>query len=394
MSAQKVNKNNSDTVRLGFIPLIDCAPFVIAQEKGFFEQEGVRVVLSKEASWASIRDKVAFNVLDGAHMLAALPLASSIGLGTLKAPMQSAFTLSQNGNAITVSNALFESMKEFAYQEGDIKSGLALKRLIETRNKKSLRFAMVYPYSSHHYLLRDWLAQANINPDIDVKIVVVPPVNMLTYLKEDIVDGYCVGEPWNSLAMEQGIGQMVTTGYDLWGNIPEKVLGVNEHWANQYPDKHFKIIRALHSACQWIDTDNHREELLNILSQPHYLNCTVAQLKYGFVSKKPQGEVTWPLEANQIFSGTTVNEPAVNLAYWLLTQMLRWQQILPSPELNTIVSKVYLPKAYNHALKTEIDFKNLSAFELISDHWQDEAVQGRVRISKQGHLSGFYLNKA
>ncbi|ETI62491.1 CmpA/NrtA family ABC transporter substrate-binding protein [Marinomonas profundimaris] len=346
---------NNAPVRVGFIPLIDCAPFVIAQEKGFFIQEGVDVVLSKEASWASIRDKVAFNLLDGAHMLASMPIAASLGIGTIKTAMQTSFTVSHNGNGITIGNALYEQLQSFAGSSAEMRSGIALKKFIDSRDDQAepLRFAMVYPYSSHNYQLRDWLSRAGIDSDKDVQIIVVPPVKMVDSLKQGEIDGYCVGEPWNSLAVEQGVGHMLVTGYEIWGSTPEKVFGVNSAWAEKEPERHLAMIRALEKACAWVDDPKNHTELITILSHPDFLNCTVEQLVYGFGSIKPKGQFDWPMEAYQRFSGHETNKPLPSYALWIMAQMHRWQQLGKIDSLSDVAEQVYRQDLYFKALGVE-----------------------------------------
>ncbi|MDE8602418.1 CmpA/NrtA family ABC transporter substrate-binding protein [Marinomonas sp. RSW2] len=383
---------NSEPVRVGFIPLIDCAPFVIAHEKGFFIQEGVEVVLSKEASWASIRDKVAFNLLDGAHMLASMPIAASLGIGTIKTAMQTSFTVSHNGNGITISNNLYEQLQQYANSPSEIRSGVALKRYINSREPQSepLRFAMVYPYSSHNYQLRDWLSCAGIDSDKDVQIIVVPPVKMVDSLKKGEIDGYCVGEPWNSLAVAQGAGHMLVTGYEIWGSTPEKVFGVNSVWAEKNPQIHLAMIRALEKACTWVDEPENRSELLNILSHPDYLNCTMEQLIYGFGSIKPKGQFDWPMEAYQRFSGHETNKPLPSYALWIMAQMYRWQQLTQVTSLNNVAEQVYRQDLYYQALGLEVerdDSWRLSTQE--ESEWLGAVACRKIRLHPEGILKGF-----
>lgn len=384
--------SNSSSVRIGFIPLIDCAPFVIAQEKGFFKEEGVDVVLSKEASWASVRDKVAFNLLDGAHMLASMPIAASLGVGSLKTPMQTSFTVSHNGNGITIGNALYEALQSYAKTSVDIRTGVALKRFIDSREGAAtpLRFAIVYPYSSHNYQLRDWLSQANIDSDRDVQIVVVSPVKMVDALKAGDIDGYCVGEPWNSLAVEQGVGHMLVTGYEIWGSTPEKVFGVNSAWAEKNEPTHLSIIRALEEACLWVDDEANQNELLSILSHPDYLNCTVEQLIYGFSVIKPKGLFDWPMEAYQRFSGEEINKPLPSYALWIMGQMYRWQQLGQVDSLNAVAEQVYRKDLYCKALGLSTDIDDgwrLSA--TVEGKWLSDVACGNIGLHSDGILKGF-----
>lgn len=384
---------NSEPVRIGFIPLIDCAPFVIAQEKGFFIQEGVDVVLSKEASWASIRDKVAFNLLDGAHMLASMPIAASLGVGTIKTAMQTSFTVSHNGNGITIGNSLYDQLQHYAESSVDIRTGVALKKLLDARGADAapLRFAMVYPYSSHNYQLRDWLSRAGIDSDKDMQIIVVPPVKMLDSLKQGDIDGYCVGEPWNSLAVEQGIGHMLVTGYEIWGSTPEKVFGVNSVWAEQNQAVYLSIIRALEKACLWVDEPSNQTELLSILSHPDYLNCTLEQLVYGFSAIKPKGQFDWPMKAYQRFSGSDINKPLPSYALWIMAQMHRWQQLGEIQSLSKVAEQVYRQDLYNKALGFPEEGESrdwyLSAEQ--EETWLDAVAAGKIRLHPDGILAGF-----
>lgn len=383
---------NGAPVRIGFIPLIDCAPFVIAQEKGFFLDEGVNVELSKEASWASIRDKVTFNLLDGAHMLASMPIAASLGIGTIKTAMQTSFTVSHNGNGITIGNALYEQLQSVADSSTEIRTGVALKRLIDRRSPElaPLRFAIVYPYSSHNYQLRDWLSRAGIDSDRDVQIIVIPPVKMLDSLKQGGIDGYCVGEPWNSLAVEQSVGHMLVTGYEIWGSTPEKVFGVNTVWAEQNEATHLAIIRALEKACIWVDEENNQPELLNLLSHPDYLNCTVEQLRYGFSAVKPKGQFDWPMKAYQRFSGVDVNKPLPSYALWIMAQMYRWQQLPTKVSLNDVAEQVYRQDLYCKALgliEAEHIVWRLPANE--ERTWLESVASGKIGLHAEGILKGF-----
>ncbi|RBO82230.1 CmpA/NrtA family ABC transporter substrate-binding protein [Marinomonas aquiplantarum] len=392
--AIKNSLESQQTVRIGFIPLIDCAPFVIAKEKGFFAAEGVPVTLSKEASWASIRDKVTFNILQGAHMLASMPIAASLGVGTLKTAMQTSFTVSHNGNGITVGNTLYEELTQYVTQSSDIRNGAALKRYIEERAKHGqplLRFAVVYPYSSHNYQLRDWLARADIDPDEEVQIVVIPPVKMIDSLKAGDIDGYCVGEPWNSLAVEAGVGHLLVTGYEIWGSTPEKVFGVNSSWAEQNELTHLAVIRALEKACEWVDNPTNQTELLSILSHPDYLNCSVEQLVYGFSAIKPKGKFDWPMEAYQRFSGQEINRPLPSYALWIMGQMHRWHQ-LPKAEatnLNSMAKQVYRQDIYERASGDHDQEWQWHLSSSQESTWLEDIANGKVRLHPKGILKGF-----
>ena len=208
---------------LGFVPLTDCAPLVVVRDKGFFEARGLTVELSREASWATIRDKVAVEALDGAQMLAAMPLAATLGLDGLRAAMVSGLSLDLNGNSIVLSRELWAEMAPDDASPAAV--GGALARAVAARaacGSPSLRLAVTFPHSSHNYLLRYWLAASGIDPDADVRLTVVPPRRMVAHLIDGDIDGYCVGAPWGQIAVDLGIGRVALATYDVWNNHPEK----------------------------------------------------------------------------------------------------------------------------------------------------------------------------
>lgn len=249
-------------VRIGFIPLVDCAVIVAAHEMGFAERRGIRLVLSREPSWAAIRDKVAFGVLDAAHMLAPMPIAMSLGLGGQPViPMVAPLGLGRGGNAITVSPALSASM---AQQHG--LAGVVAER--RESGLPRLRLASVYPFSCHYYELRAWLAAAGVAPD-EVELLVIPPARMVENLASGLIDGFCVGEPWNLLAQAEGLGCVMATKEDIAAAAPEKVLGATRAWAETHPGMFKSLLVSLRDAAYWADA--HRPDLAAMLSQPHYV---------------------------------------------------------------------------------------------------------------------------
>ena len=196
------------TVHAGIIPLLDCAPLVVAAEFGFAEKHGLKLELSREPSWASIRDKVTIGHLDCAHMLGPMVVASTLGVGHVRTPLIAPMALGLNGNAITVSSALFDRLQDQGLDDTDALSGArALKKVIEEDRKAGrppLTFGVVFPFSTHNYELRGWLAGGGINPDFDVRLVVIPPPLMVANLDQGLIDGFCVGAPWNAVAVEAG----------------------------------------------------------------------------------------------------------------------------------------------------------------------------------------------
>lgn len=339
---------------IGFIPLTDCAPLVVAREKGLFEKHGLNVALSRESSWANIRDKVCFGVLDGAQMLAAMPLATA--LQPKCRPMVTALSLDLNGNAITVSTELYRRMSALGGEAIHDAQGSAraLKRVIEEdrlAGRPALSFAMVFPESSHNYLLRYWMASAGIDPDRDVNLVVVPPPQMVNHLREQLISGYCVGEPWNAHAVKEGIGHTLITSHDIWNNHPEKVFGVARAWADANPNTHLAVLTALLEACAWIDEPGNRREVCELLSQGRYVNTPVDVLEMSLngTYQFSAGSAPRSLPDFNVFHRYGANYPWRSHALWFLSQMVRWGQIDQPLNLARVARDVYCPEIYRQA---------------------------------------------
>lgn len=339
-------------VRLGFIPLTDCAPLVVAKENGLFAQEGLQVELSREPSWANIRDKVMFGALDGAQMLAGMPVASQLGLTALRKPLSTALSLGLNGNAVTVSRSLFTELGGSAADRTRRPiSARVLQPVIRARRAhqaKPLTFAVVYPVSSHNYELRYWLAAGGIDPERDVRILVIPPPQMVSQLRAGLIDGFCVGEPWNSVAVRGGHGHVLVTSHQLWGHKPEKVLGVTEEWAARNPEVHRKLVRALMRAGAWLDEADHSQEAAALLARPEYVGTPVDVLRRplsGRMVYDPGGEPQAHPDFN-VFQRNAAMFPWRSHAVWFMTQMLRWGQLDRVRNLAAAAARAYRQELY------------------------------------------------
>jgi len=356
MSDRAAGALEKTKVRLGFIPLTDCAPLVVALEKGFFARQGLEVTLSREPSWANIRDKICFGVLDGGQMLAGMPLAATLGAESFVQAMVTGFSMSLNGNAITVSHALYERMRSAEPQSpNEIPLGASgLRKVIEegkARGSEPLRFAMVFPSSTHNYLLRYWLASAGIDPDRDVELSVIPPPQMVAHLREGLIDGYCVGEPWNTLAVEEGIGRVLISSYEIWNNHPEKVFGVTREWAEAHPNTHRAILMALIEAAIWLDEPGNREQAAALLARPAYVNIRESSLRAGLLGqfRYHRGDAGRALPDFHVFHRYAASFPWVSHAEWIISQMLRWGQLKPPLDIKRAAASVYRPDLYREA---------------------------------------------
>lgn len=341
---------------LGFIPLTDCASLVVAREMGLFDKYGLDVTLSREASWANIRDKVAFGELDGAHMLAGMPIATSIGIGAVQKPTITAFSMNLNGNAITVSNELYARMLE-ADPESMARrpiSACALKKVIDAdkaAGKEPMTFAMVFPVSTHNYEMRYWMASAGIDPDRDIRLIVIPPPLMVANLESRNIDGYCVGEPWNAHAVAAGIGKTVITNYEIWNNNPEKVFAVNKDWHDAHPNTHRALIQALIEASEWMDLPENREKVAHLIAQPEYVNAPedVVRMSMTGTFQYSADDEAVALPDFNVFNRYGANYPWRSHAKWFITQMYRWGQIDRALDISKTAAEIYRPDIYRDA---------------------------------------------
>src|SRR3954470_22721240 len=254
-------------MRFGMIALTDCAPIVMAHELGFFKKFGVNSVVSKEASWAVIRDKLSLGENHATHMLIGMPFASTMGLaGSPVKPMVIPWLLNRNGQAITLNNRL---------KKAGVKTAKEVKPLVDHAKASGdpLTFAMTFPPGTHAMWMRYWLASGGIHPDKDVSLITIPPAQMVANMKIDKMDGFCVGEPWNARAIADGIGFTAITTQELWKDHPEKVCAFSEEFAAKNPKTVKAILKALHEASVWLDDLGHRDEQAAIVSKPTYINC-------------------------------------------------------------------------------------------------------------------------
>jgi ABC-type nitrate/sulfonate/bicarbonate transport system substrate-binding protein len=335
----------TQSLSLGFMPLTDCALLAVAKGRGLFEAEGLDVRLSRETSWANIRDKVVSGALDGAHMLAPMALACTVGADGPATPMIAPMALHINGSSLGVSTTLAVQM---AALEGGVapevpRTAATLKRLIDKRRvtgERPLTFAVVFPFSLHNYMLRYWLAAAGIDPDRDVRITVVPPSRIAARTMAGEIDGFCVGAPWGGLIEGSGAGAMMLHGAQFWAGAPDKVLGVTSAWADRNPEALQAVMRALLKAAAWADDPANETALAVLLERKEYVDAPRPALGRALSKANPYG---------LRFQADDAAYPRPAHALWLLSQMRRWGQVKEAPGQDAAARAVYRPDLYRLA---------------------------------------------
>ena len=376
--AQSLDLEKED-LTLGFIKLTDMAPLAVAYELGYFEDEGLFVTLEAQANWKVLLDGVITGQLDGAHMLAGQPLAATIGYGT-QAHIVTPFSMDLNGNAITVSNEIWDQMRPNIPSMEDGRpqhpiSAAALAPVVEDYLDRGEPFnmGMVFPVSTHNYEIRYWLAAGGLQPgyyspqDIsgqigaDVLLSVTPPPQMPATMEAGTIFGYSVGEPWNQQAVAMEIGVPVITDDDMWNNNPEKVFGLTAEFVEENPNTAIALTKALIRAAIWLDENDNanREEAVEILARPEYVGAdaaVIANSMTGFFEFE-KGDVR-PAPDFNVFFRYNATYPFYSDAIWYLTQMRRWGQIAetkPDEWYFETAADVYRPDIYLQAARMLVD---------------------------------------
>jgi two-component system, oxyanion-binding sensor len=343
------------SLHIGFIPLIDAAALIVAVDKGFAAAEGLDVTLVREVSWSNVRDKLNIGLFDAAHLLAPVAIASSLGLGHIKVPIVAPFNLGLNGNAITVSPALHAAIT--GEIDGDpldpMATALALARLVAARRKsgaEALTFGMTFPFSTHNYQLRFWMAAGGVDPDEDVRLVVLPPPYMVDSLANGQVDAFCVGAPWNSIAVDRGVGRILHFVSDILVRAAEKVLAVRQSWAEKNPEVLAALIRAAFRATEFIE--HNRAETARILAQPERVGVDADIIRRTLDGRlKIAADGTMRESSRYLLVGRGgAARPDPVQAAWLYAQMVRWGQASISPEALEIAKAVFRPDLHDAVL--------------------------------------------
>jgi ABC-type nitrate/sulfonate/bicarbonate transport system substrate-binding protein len=306
---------SASTLRLGFIALTDAAPLIVALENGHFARRGLRVELCREVGWATIRDKVTYGELHAAQALAPLLWAAQLGLGCGATDVCTGLVLNLHGNAITLSHRLRAA--------GVVDDATLRTEALSRRGENKLTFGIVFPHSMHHLLLRQWLIAARLDPERDVRIAIVPPAQMFRNLAAGTLDGYCAGEPWNTVAVQEGAGWCPARSSSLAPGHVEKVLMVRSQFATQRPAEHAALIAAIAEAAAWCDEPQHRPALAELLAAPHYLNVSAAAIAPALLGRFTSAPGTIENVPDfHIFSRGDANAPTPVRATALQTELV------------------------------------------------------------------------
>lgn len=343
-------------LRIGFIPLVDAAAVVVAVDQGMAREEGLDITLVREVSWSNVRDKLNLGLFDAAHLLAPVAIASSLGLGHIRMPTVVPLTLGVNGNAITVSGPLHAAIiEELTGEAIDPRAtARALARVVERRRKQGgepLTFAMTFPFSTHNYQLRFWMAEGGVDPDNDVKLVVLPPPLMVESLASGQVDAFCVGAPWNSVAVDRGVGQILHLMSDLLVRAAEKVLALRLNWANDNPDVVAALVRACRRGALFVDAPENREEVASIMARRLDVSAEIVlRTLVGRLKVSPDGNVRTS-DRYLLVGRHGASRPEPVQAAWLLAQMARWGQVRPTAAALATAKAVFRPDLYDAAIQ-------------------------------------------
>ncbi len=338
-------------INAGFLPLLDSVLLVLAHEMGFAEEEGFGLSLTRETSWANIRDRAALGHFDIALMLAPMPLAASLGITPLATPMVAPVMAGLGNNAITVSAGLWQQMAD-AGAPGDLAAGPAGRALAEVVRKaeRKLRFGVVHQTSSHNYELRYWLAASRIRPDRDVEIVVLPPPLLPEALGTGGLDGYCVGEPWNSIGVVNHGARIATTKSSIWQWSPDKLIGMRADWADRHPEIVAAIVRAIYKAGLWLQATDNRMAAAEIMARAPYLNLPVEIVARALTGQIHGGTMTVSIPDYFIPHDGAANFPWKSHALWYYSQMVRWDEVEASPANAAKAAATFRPDLYRAAL--------------------------------------------
>jgi nitrate/nitrite transport system substrate-binding protein len=333
-------------LKLGILPLTDCAPLVVAHEQGLFRKHGITSTITKFASWTASRDALVDGATQGSQMLFGMPIGAAVGkLGTEQKPLVVPWILNRNGQAITLSSKY----------RGKLGATAKCLRPIaqEARDRgRPLVFGQTLAPGTHAMWLRYWLASGGIHPDKDVALITVPPSQMVGNMRAQRMDGFCVGEPWNARAIEEGLGYTAILSEEIWPDHPEKVLAFTEEFAEANPNAVKAALKAVHEASVWCDVPENRAALAEMLAAPAYLNCSAKLLSSRLGYKVDCGDGREATDLRGVnFHARNANYPQAKYAVWWLSQFRRWSMLPTEPDYLGVAGRVMRPDFYEAAMK-------------------------------------------
>jgi len=320
-------------VRIGFIPLTDCASVVMAAVNKFDEKYGIKIIPSKEASWASVRDKLVNGELDATHVLYGLIYGVQLGIGGPKKDMNVLMNLNNNGQAITLSNQ---------FKDKGATDGTGLAKLV-AKKEREYTFAQTFPTGTHAMWLYYWLAAQGINPMKDVKTITVPPPQMVANMRVGNMDGFCVGEPWNNRAIMDNIGFTAVTTQDIWTDHPEKVLGTTAEWVQRHPNTARAMVAAILDAGKWIDASlGNKQKTAETIAQKAYVNTDTEVIVARMLGRYQNGlGKSWDDKNHmKFFNDGAVNFPYLSDGMWFMTQHKRWGLLKDHPKYLEVARQI------------------------------------------------------
>ncbi len=358
--AQGSDAPEKKEVKVGFIPLTDCASVVMASVLKLDEKYGIKIIPTKEASWASVRDKLVNGELDAAHVLYGLIYGVQLGIGGPKKDMAVLMTLNQNGQGITLSNQL---------KDKGVTNGEQLAALMK-KEKREYTFAQTFPTGTHAMWLYYWLAANGINPMTDAKVITVPPPQMVANMRVGNMDGYCVGEPWNARAVFDKIGFSAATTQDIWTGHPEKVLGTSDEWVKKNPNTARALVAAILEASRFIDQEVDKKKTATILADKAYVNTAMEVIEDRWEGKYDNGIGKKWTDANamKFHLDGAVNFPYLSDGMWFLTQHKRWGLLKEHPDYLSVaksINKIDLYKQAAAAAKVTVPKGEMRTSKLI-----------------------------
>ena len=306
-------------IQIGYIPLLDCVAILWAKQRGFFDEVGLDVSLAKEVSWASLRDRLAFGFLDAAHCLSAMLPAAALGEDQLGIPLQTALVLSQNRAFISLSQKLCFDLN-ITTQDNMQES--AQKIVTAILEQKPIQLAHVFKQSIHHYCLREWLAMVNFDVAQNIKLVTLPPPYMVEALSNHVIDGFCVGEPWNTQGELFGVSQIVASSQDIMPKVADKVLAVTTDWALQHPHTHRTLTQAIQKAQQELKYLDDYTEVWQMLMDFNIVQFQCSNTVHVQKFHSIQNIIRHFVDDSP--------QPKIEDFKWLIQQMVKWDKLIIS----------------------------------------------------------------